>query len=133
MARDDVLALLYRLEESRPDHAMLASRLEELIGSAAGRPVRTLARDRLVEVEDDQVKLTDEGRRLARGLIRSHRLWESWLVQELGLRPDHVHQTAERLEHLRAKGEPLRPSPDDAETDPHDRPIPDANAPDASG
>jgi manganese/zinc/iron transport system permease protein len=133
MARDDVLALLYRLEESRPDHAMLASRLEALIGAAAGRPVRTLARDGLVRVEGGQVSLTDEGRQLAQGLIRSHRLWESWLVQELGLRPDHVHQTAERLEHLQDKGRPLRPAPDAASTDPHNRPIPDPTGNDASG
>ena len=127
MARDDILALLFRLEELRPDHAVLESRLDSALVDAPGRSLRSLMRDGLVRVESDRVTLTDPGRAVARGLIRSHRLWESWLVKELGLRPDHVHDTAERLEHLRTTDGPLRPGPDSVSVDPHDRPIPDAD------
>ena len=46
------------------------------------------------------VRLTDSGRTTARSLIRTHRLWERFLWERLGLRPDHIHGTADRLEHF---------------------------------
>ncbi|MCH7790466.1 MAG: hypothetical protein IH940_13655 [Acidobacteria bacterium] len=57
--------------------------------------------------------------------MRSHRLWESYLVGELGLRADHVHRTAMDLEHvtdasMRAALAGLKPP----EFDPHGKPIP---------
>ena len=33
-------------------------------------------------------------------LVRSHRLWEAYLVEHLGLPADHVHDPAERVEHF---------------------------------
>ena len=64
----------------------------------------------------------EEGRRL----VRSHRLWERYLVEDLGLRADHVHDTAMVLEHLRSLGiEP--PDPAGASLDPQGRPIPRAS------
>ena len=54
----------------------------------------------------------------AAALVRNHRLWEHYLVERVGLPADHVHDTAELLEHL-------RPSPADGPaTDPHGRVIP---------
>ena len=41
-----------------------------------------------------------ERRAAARRLIRSHRLWEAWLTRNAGIAPDHVHDTAMRLEHV---------------------------------
>ena len=51
-------------------------------------------------------------------LVRRHRLWERYLVDEAGYAPDHVHKTAEEFEHTRYAPE------SEATTDPHGRPIP---------
>lgn len=105
---DDLLASLFRREESG-DPTALASR---------ARIVRVAAQRGLVVRDPKGVSLTDAGRADARDLVRRHRLWESYLVERAGLSPDHVHETAERLEHLG-----VRPAPG-PRTDPHGKPIP---------
>jgi manganese/zinc/iron transport system permease protein len=121
--REDIIAHLYRLEEGT------ASQCSQRFVPHAGPFVRWIARRRL----RTQGLLTPEGRLSqigrARGaeIVRSHRLWESYLVQQAGLRADHVHDTAMKLEHLRAPDAgrlvPDSPLP---ERDPHDKPIPPA-------
>jgi DtxR family Mn-dependent transcriptional regulator len=75
------------------------------------------------------VKLTNAGERAALGVIRRHRLIETWLVQSLGYSWDEVHVEAEKLEHAispeleeriaAALGYPIK--------DPHGEPIPGAD------
>lgn len=122
---EDLLGVLYRLEE----HGRAAADAGVLRGamggaSAAGRARRRAGREGLVRASGSGVTLTPAGRERAAGVIRSHRLWETYLVHELGMRPDHVHEPAERLEHARTpKGEPIAPPRGDT-TDPHGHPIP---------
>lgn len=72
------------------------------------------------------VMLTPRGMEEARRLDRAHRLWEAYLVQQVGLPLDHVHPSAEELEHL--LDEALLARLDDLlghpETDPHGAQIP---------
>jgi len=105
IVREDVLGLLYRLEENavhEPGSRFVARLREALhLGPIAPRlALATLRRSRLVTRRDGVWVLTDRGRRHARDLVRRHRLWERYLVTQLGLRPDHVHGTAMRLEHV---------------------------------
>ena len=37
---------------------------------------------------------------MALSLVRAHRLWETYLQQQVGLTEDQIHDEAERLEHL---------------------------------
>ncbi|WP_199241085.1 metal-dependent transcriptional regulator [Naasia lichenicola] len=46
------------------------------------------------------VVLTDAGRNQAIGIVRRHRLIESWLVGQYGYSWDEVHDEAEVLEHV---------------------------------
>ena len=46
-------------------------------------------------------RLTALGARLALNIIRRHRIWETYLVKELGFGWDEVHEIAEELEHVR--------------------------------
>src|SRR5688572_18287314 len=55
-------------------------------------------RGRIVE-RAGQLHMTDDGRARAARLVRSHRLWEAYLHKHLGLPLDHVHASADRLEH----------------------------------
>lgn len=73
------------------------------------------------------VTLTDEGRLLALGIIRKHRLWEVFLVSKLKFNWDEVHDIAEQLEHIQSdilvqKLDEFLGYP---RFDPHGDPIPD--------
>ncbi|MBK7554374.1 MAG: metal-dependent transcriptional regulator [Flavobacteriales bacterium] len=48
------------------------------------------------------VTLTREGREQAVALVRKHRLWETFLVEQLGFGWDEVHEVAEQLEHIQS-------------------------------
>jgi manganese/zinc/iron transport system permease protein len=120
VAREDLLAGLYRAAESgahAPTHAGLPG-VRMARASASARRAGLLS-------ADDPARLTPAGEQAAREIVRRHRLWEHYLVEEAGLAPDHVHPTAEQLEHT-----PLAPAGDPA-IDPHGRPIPPALAPGA--
>jgi DtxR family Mn-dependent transcriptional regulator len=49
-----------------------------------------------------KISLTETGRTIATGIIRKHRLWETFLYKKLGFRWDEVHDVAEQLEHIQS-------------------------------
>ncbi len=72
-------------------------------------------------------RLSPLGAKLALNIVRRHRIWETYLVKELGFGWDEVHEIAEELEHVKNDkltnklasilGNPVY--------DPHGDPIPD--------
>ncbi len=50
--------------------------------------------------ENDLWKLTKEGYNKGKRVVKLHRLWEVYLTQYLRIAPDHVHDDAERIEHI---------------------------------
>jgi manganese/zinc/iron transport system permease protein len=122
---EDVLAVLYRREEKGETPPTTAELARDCLTSP--RRLRlalwSLRRtDRLRR--GDEVRLTDRGRNFGRRLIRSHRLWENYLQASTNLPADHVHATAERLEHLTDEELRARLAQLSGETDPHGKPIP---------
>ncbi|WP_022868326.1 metal-dependent transcriptional regulator [Schaalia vaccimaxillae] len=98
-----------------------------VVASTASENVRRLKDQGLVFHEPYQkVHLTDRGHEVAVGMIRRHRILETYLHEELDFDWDEVHEEAEILEHAvsdrllkhldRALGYPTR--------DPHGDPIP---------
>jgi len=77
----------------------LARRLGVSMPSITEMLRRLSAKGLITHTPRRPVHLTAEGQRLARSLIRRHRLWESFLVQFLGFSWDEVHDEAGRLEH----------------------------------
>ena len=73
--------------------------------------------------------LTQEGNRVALGIIRRHRLWEFFLAEKLKFSWDEVHEVAEDLEHVSNKKliDKLDEFLGFPRVDPHGDPIPDAN------
>ncbi len=65
---------------------------------------------------------------MAAKLVRAHRLWEAYLVKEVGIQEDHVHEPAHMVEHyLDPELETqIEESLGDATRDPHGREIPSA-------
>lgn len=105
---------------------LLASRLG-LAPSSVSEAIRKLTDAGLVShARYGAVELTETGRLAALGMVRKHRLIETFLVDYLGYGWDEVHHEAEVLEHAVSDhfierlatrlGEPLR--------DPHGDPIP---------
>jgi Mn-dependent DtxR family transcriptional regulator len=127
--REDLLLMLYRLEEidatkrMRPDEAIAAVGG----GSLARWALAMLRRRGRIEFRDGLLHMTDDGRWRAARLVRGHRLWETYLVKNLGLAPDHVHAPADRVEHFihQPLREELQKELEDTQQDPHGRDIPD--------
>jgi len=133
IAREDVLGLLYRLEEAGLDDAEASARAAALIrempgvGPVARRlAVIQLRRRDLIRPHGPGWRLTETGWQQASRLIRSHRLWETYLHRYMDVPADHVHSTAERLEHLTdaAVRRDLAAGTDTPTEDPHGRRIP---------
>ena len=122
IAIEDLLLMLWRAEDERAG-TVPVPRHAKLIRPAAPAIVALARRRGLIETgpaSDAPPRLTDRGRAEAIELIRRHRRWEHYLVEEAGFAVDHVHAVAERLEHV-----PVEPEAD-ADADPHGRPIPKA-------
>ncbi|MFC7658285.1 metal-dependent transcriptional regulator [Pseudonocardia benzenivorans] len=109
--------------------SVLASRLG-LAPSSVSEVVRRLTdRGLVAHARYGTIELTPDGRRIALGTVRKHRLIETFLVDYLGYTWDEVHDEADLLEHAVSDtfvdrlalrlGEPDR--------DPHGDPIPHAD------
>lgn len=127
--REDLLAMLFRLEE--PALARQLGPREAVLAVGGGwmprLALRSLRLGGMVAHDGSLLRLTDAGRRAAASLVRSHRLWEKYLVEKLGLPLDHVHEPAERMEHYidqRLRDEIAR-EVTPGRSDPHGRAIPE--------
>jgi DtxR family transcriptional regulator, Mn-dependent transcriptional regulator len=74
-------------------------------------------------------RLSREGNKAALIIIRRHRLWEFFLVDQLHFSWEEVHEVAEELEHVRSKKlvDKLDAFLGFPKFDPHGDPIPDNN------
>jgi len=62
--------------------------------------LNTLKKKKLLERNDAEIILTEAGRQEANRLVRAHRLWETYLVQQMGMTEEQIHEEAEKYEHL---------------------------------
>ncbi|KTS07009.1 metal-dependent transcriptional regulator [Microbacterium testaceum] len=99
---DDYLKAIYHHTEWQND-PITPSQLAAVLGlapSSVTEMVKKLAAQGLVTHRPyGPVSLTAAGQRRAAGVIRRHRLIETWLVREFGYAWDEVHDEAEILEH----------------------------------
>lgn len=127
--REDLLSMLYRVEELGASKTLSTAEASEAVGGGwlARWGMKELEQAGRITRENDQLQLTDQGREAARKLVRSHRLWETYLVEHLGMPLDHVHEPAHRVEHYideRLRQE-LESEVDTSGPDPHGREIPE--------
>ncbi|MEM8523239.1 MAG: iron chelate uptake ABC transporter family permease subunit [Bacteroidota bacterium] len=121
---EDIIKQSHRLEER--GELSLAALLEKLeFGETRlNNHLRELRTKKYVE--KNSLNLTPSGRKIAEKMIRAHRLWETYLVEKMGLSEHQIHEDAEKYEHLLSEelldevdyhlGYPT--------TDPHGSPIP---------
>ncbi len=126
---EDVLAMLYRLEEMAIERRLGIGEAARAVGGGflARLSIYRLLFGGRIEASSGGLELTPRGRDAAQRLVRSHRLWEAYLVEHLGLPHDHVHAPAERMEHYIGEDLRQRLAQDlpETTTDPHGREIPE--------
>jgi DtxR family Mn-dependent transcriptional regulator len=111
------------------------SRLAGKLGVTAGSVTEMLKRlartqPHLIDYRHHQgARLTAEGKKAALGVVRRHRLLETFLHEVLGLSWDEVHREAEKLEHHLSERvtDALEKFLNYPDYDPHGEPIPDRN------
>jgi DtxR family transcriptional regulator, Mn-dependent transcriptional regulator len=92
--------------------------------------LKKLKTKKLINYERYQgFRLSAEGKKVALGIIRRHRLWEYFLSVKLQFSWDEVHEVAEELEHIKSKKliDKLDEYLGFPRFDPHGDPIPDQN------
>lgn len=103
IASEDILGLLYRHAEQEGDATGLpAGKLgSKAVGGLLSRlALWQLSRTGDLDAGPDGLRLTGAGRLKAERLVRSHRLWETYVAKHFELPDDHLHESAHWVEHF---------------------------------
>jgi len=131
LAEENYLKAIYKIQEKSGD-IVTTSALAETLGINAASVtdfIKKMAVKKLISYEKSKgVRLSEQGKVIALNIIRKHRLWEVWLVNNLGFKWDEVHEIAEQLEHVISDEliEQLDKHLGYPKTDPHGDLIPDS-------
>ncbi len=77
--------------------------LEKKLGLKQGQlksSIKKLTGENFIALTGDKVSLTAKGKKEAERLVRAHRLWETYLVDQVGLSGDQIHPEADEMEHF---------------------------------
>ena len=140
MNQENIVRQALKLSGGRADAAVDSRQLAQALGTGRllfRQAVAALKFRGWIDYARDHpaaIRLTSRGLAQAERLERAHRLWETYLVEQVGVASDHVHPAAEEVEHLLS--EQLVERVDDAlghpVTDPHGAPIPRSQVSDQS-
>ena len=101
---ENYLKAIYHLSNQKEDGLVHTSELAEMMQTRSPTVtdmLKKLAEKELVHyIKYQGVRLTEKGNQIALKVIRSHRLWEVFLVEKLGFNWDEIHEIAEQLEHI---------------------------------
>ncbi|MBI1288352.1 MAG: metal-dependent transcriptional regulator [Flavobacteriales bacterium] len=128
---ENYLKQIYKLSK-KSDKGVSTNALAERLDTKASSVtdmLQKLAAKKFVNYQKYQgVTLTKKGQKIAVNIIRKHRLWEVFLVDNLGFGWDEVHDVAEELEHINSDVlvERLDRFLGFPKYDPHGGPIPDS-------
>lgn len=131
--RENSLKSIYHVLEAREFKGEgvslreLAERRRETVEEAKAQ-AEGLRQHGLVSLDDDRstIFLTPSGWQLATAIVRNHRLWELYLTNAAQIAADHVHEDAEKIEHVLGEEvvRELERRLEYATHDPHGRAIP---------
>ncbi|MBE2217724.1 MAG: metal ABC transporter permease [Ignavibacteria bacterium] len=99
---EDVIKLSFRFAEET-DKTGLTDRIANELGISNSRvesAIRILISKGLMQKTNGSYQLTEDGRKYATRLIRTHRLWETYITREKVTDMEHVHPEAEKVEHV---------------------------------
>ncbi len=131
--RENTLKAIYHVLEAREFKGEgvslreLAERRRETVEEARQQSVE-LRRHDLATLQEDgnAIYLTPDGWQRACAIVRNHRLWELYLTNAAHIAADHVHEDAEKIEHVLGEEvvRQIEKRLNYATHDPHGRPIP---------
>lgn len=123
--QEDIIKQTIKQSQSSINIAALSGKLN-VSASKLKTQFSILVNEGLIKLTSNKISLTAKGTQRGNELVRAHRLWESYLVGEVGMDERQIHDDAERYEHLLTEevldevdkklGYPT--------TDPHGSPIP---------
>lgn len=98
--REDIMKYLSK-------HKTITSTQLESVSKAIGLKItrlrghlKALVKGGKLSAEENEFSLTKEGNDIALNLVRAHRLWETFLVDKVGLKSHEIHEDAEKYEHF---------------------------------
>ena len=122
---EDVIKAVYKLEQYNE------TATKDRIGGLAGLPLERLpklllrlSKEQLLNFTDASATLTEAGRKRAIELVRSHRLWESYLAEHANIPTGDLHHHAEQLEHAHELADEIDKTLGHPKHDPHGSEIP---------
>ena len=104
----------------------MAERRRETIDEAIAEAAALRRRGLATHEDENLIFLTPAGWQRAWTIVRNHRLWELYLTNEAQIAADHVHDDAEKIEHVLGEDvvRELERGLEYATKDPHGRSIP---------
>lgn len=102
---DNVLKTFYKLgeQENRIDKGRSIREIQNFHQMALHelkKGLKILKKNGLLLEEEATWNLTDNGISEAKRIIRMHRLWELYMEKFMQIQTDHVHESAETIEHI---------------------------------
>ncbi len=102
--RENILRAAYYFHERENEPVsvlnLMSRSTENRDVPAARKVLRDFLKEEIfVEKSPGQYLLTDLGETLALNMVRKHRIWETFVVEKLGVNPDRAHDNAEIFEH----------------------------------
>lgn len=99
---EDVIKLSYRFAEETGKTG-LTDRISNELGISNSRiesAIKILIGKGLMQKTNGSYLLTEDGTKYATRLIRTHRLWETYITREKVIDMEHIHPEAEKVEHV---------------------------------
>ena len=99
---ENLLKVFYQyLEEGKEELAVMEILEKRPVDTSDLEKVLSrLMKKRYLLKQGQHYRLTSNGRIEAMRIVRSHRLWELYLTQRMKFKEDHIHGSAETIEHL---------------------------------
>lgn len=102
--RQDYILTIYRLsEEVGYTSNKEISEYFQISKASVSEMIKKLVAEGLVKSEKNRISLTEEGNKEAESLLSTHRIWEYFLTEILGMPKESVHEQADLLEHATSR------------------------------
>ena len=100
--RDHLMKALYKAQEEGKAGLSIEEiyQLYPYQKSEIDQSINQLIKANFIAKNQLFIRLTQTGTSDAMRIVRLHRLWELYLNESMNIAPDHVHESAEQLEHL---------------------------------
>lgn len=123
---EDVLKAVVKLSEQKDLNISAIAKKIDSYAAKVKSALDRLSKEGFISQEGEQIEVLRKGSEYAYQMIRKHRLWETYLVEKMGMQSDQIHDEAEKLEHVLPEAfiDELEASLGFPKMDPHGSPIP---------